>query len=389
MPQRLAWIKLLALVSCLGASLQPPAEEADEFHFVVLGDAQLHNPTKFNRIVDQTRRLRPAFVIQVGDLIEGYHSDLTVIQKQWQRFAQQIEPLGPISYIAVPGNHDVFNGEKKVDPRLESMFEETWGPLYFSFVYKNTLLVGLNSDSSAGANRINGEQLKWLKRTLSERQHAHTFIFMHRPPALLRDAEALHQLFVDHGVSHVFYGHHHHYHFYERDGIAYIMTNAAATSAHDEDAIGSFHHLLQVSVRGAEVDVAVIKADAILAQNAAHPQDNYDFFDLSRKLAPRSVRLEPTNQQGTYTLNITLRNTSKRDIAVFAACTSADHRWQITPKTIPTLSLKAGAQETLSLSAGYAAKRVPESTPACQLKVPFQTVHGQWLDFEHQIRTRY
>ncbi len=387
--QKLLFVFLILTLSLLSPSLHSaafvaPETEADEFHFVVLGDAQFHQPEKFNRLIDQVRRLRPAFVIQVGDLIEGYNSDLQEIRREWERFADQVAPLDPVAFLPVPGNHDVFGGEKQVDPRLEAMFEEFWGPLYWAFTYKNTLLVSLNSDSVEGANQITGQQLAWLQETLAKHDAEHTFVFMHRPPLLLANAEALHKLFLQHGVSHVFYGHHHHYHFFTQDGIAYTMTNAAANSAHDHHGVGGFHHLLQVSVRGAEVDVAVIEADAIKLQNAVRPQDNYDFFDLTQRLAPRQVALEASGGN-TYTMTIPLRNTSRRDIEVLVSCSSADHRWQIEPTVIEPLALTRGGEHTLTLQASFSDQRVPESQPVCDLRVPFQTAHGEWLDFRHRV----
>lgn len=378
----------LALLACSlaiqAAEFQTPPEEADEFHFVVLGDAQFHQPEKFNRLIDQTRRLRPAFVIQVGDLIEGYNSDLDTIADEWQRFADQVAPLDPVPFLAVPGNHDVFNGDKQIDPRLEALFEQQWGPLYWAFTYKNTLLISLNSDSSAGANQIIGKQLDWLQQTLANKTSAHTFVFMHRPPMLMANAKVLHDLFKQHGVSHVFYGHHHHYHFFEQDGVRYTMTNAAANSAHDHHGVGGFHHLLQVAVRGEEVNVAVIEADAIKPQNAVRPEDNYDFFDLTRSLAPRQVALKRTDA-GMFDMTIVLFNRSRRDIEILVSCTSADQRWRLQPNVIPPIALASGAKHTLSLSAQFAPDRVPESQPVCELRVPFQTAHGEWLDFEQSV----
>lgn len=369
----------------LGKPLSVPQPEADEFHFVVLGDSQFHHPALFNRIIDQTRRLRPAFVIQVGDLIEGYNSDANTVEKEWQRFTRQIAPLGIVPFIPIAGNHDIFGGNKKPSAELEAMFEEQWGPLYFSFNYKNTQIIGLNSDSTEGVNQITGTQLKWLQRVLSENQSTHKFVFMHRPPALMKNADHLHMLFKTHNVAQVFYGHHHHYHFFERDGVAYTMTNAAATTGHESEAVGGFPHLLQVSVRGEEVDVAVIKADAIKPQDIVHPGDNYDMFALSRNLVDRRVTLTEKGDL-RYQFHIAFHNTSDRDIEVFVECDSDDQRWHYTPKAIAPITMSAGKQHRLKLEASYEPNRVPESSPQCHVRVPFQTQQGQWIDFTQQVQ---
>jgi len=375
---------LLCTAYAWGADFEAPSEVSNEFHFVVLGDSQFHDPPKFNRVIDQARRLRPAFVIQVGDMIQGYNDDLTAVKQQWQRFARQVAPLAPVRYIPVPGNHDVNNARRKVDPELEALYEALWGPLYFSFVYKNAHLIGLNSDSAEGVNQITGTQLAWLEETLATSQSQHRFIFMHRPPNLTKHAERLHKVFRDYDVSHVFYGHHHHYHYYERDGIAHIMTNAAANSVHTNESIGGFHQLLQVSVRGEEVAVAAIKADAIKPMDAVHPQDNYDFYELTRGFAPAHTDMKSTgNHQHAWV--IPLRNPSRRDIQVLVSCSSADQRWNITPMVIPPLQIKSGAQHDLTLSVSHAEHREPESEPVCDFRVPFQTMHGEWIEFEHTV----
>ncbi|NND53487.1 MAG: hypothetical protein HKN56_00765 [Gammaproteobacteria bacterium] len=385
----------LILILCLTAVVTPvlsraaaidgPPAEADEFHFVVLGDAQFHQPATFNRLIDQVRRLRPAFVIQVGDMIEGYNSDLDTVEQEWDRFAKQIQPLEPITYYPVPGNHDVYGDAKVPDRALEQLYAEKFGPLYFQFSYKNALFLGLNTDSSEGANAISGAQFDWLKKTLRENRQPHVFVFMHRPPNFLQNAEALHTLFKTHKVAHVFYGHHHHYHFREQDGVKYSMTNAAANSVNEHPDIGGFRHLLQVSVRGDEVNTAVIEADAIKPQDIVAPGDNYDFFALDQRLLPDSVALQKTGD--AFKFAIELNNVSARNVQVFVSCTSADDRWQIEPAARPAFEVTRKTKQRLTYRASYAANRQPESMPECVFRVPFQTERGKWLDFTKTVNT--
>ncbi len=389
------WILLSLLSGCLcvtqprANTLAGPPEEADEFHFVVIGDAQFNSPETFNRIVDQTRRLRPAFVIQVGDLIEGYQNDLAQINSEWDRFARQIEPLAPIHYMAVPGNHDLYNANKRPDKKLEALFEARWGPLYFTFVYKNARFIGLNSDSTEGRNRIDGKQLAWLTQTLADNTAEHTFVFMHRPPLLMPNSDKLHKLFLKHGVSHVFYGHHHHYHHLNKDGIHYSMTNASGDSAHDLAIVGGFKQLLQVAVRGHEVDVAVIEADAVKPQDYVHPADNYDLFELKRNLVPKRLKLSPAADDQHFNLNIPIRNTSRRSVTFYIHCESADHRWLFDPPATEPVTIAAQDRKRLNLTAYFQTGRTPESMPVCQIRLPLQTRKGVWFNLDLQIDTEY
>ena len=364
-----------------------PTPEDDEFHFVVLGDAQFHDPHTFNRLIDQVRRLRPAFVLQVGDLIQGYNSDLTEVSAQWQRFIKQVAPLAPISYLPVPGNHDLYNADRVPDQQLETLFEQHWGPLYFAFEYKNTLIVGLNSDGTEGQNRIVGKQWQWLVKTLSSSDAKHKMVFLHRPPLQMDNADDLHNLFKKQSVSQVFYGHHHHYHHFVKDHINYTMTNAAANSTHRNAKIGGMPHLLQVSVRGDEVVVAVIAADSIAAANSVVPEDNYDFFALTQALLPKQVTLNKT-QAGKFDLVIPINNTSQRTVQLFVNCDSADERWLFEPPALQPVSLAAKQKSSLRLSTHFRPDRAPESTPRCHVRVPFQTAHGEWIDFELTVTTQ-
>ena len=163
------------------------------------------------------------------------------------------------------------------------------------------------------------------------------------------------------------------------------MTNAAATSAHDEHHIGGFDHLLQVSVRGEAVDVAVITADAIKPADAVAPADNYDYSALIRGLVPKTVDLEKRGK-ATYRMTVPLNNTSDRDVALLISCDSADHRWHIEPQRIEPVQLSAKSSTELTLTARYEPARVPESEPVCKIRAPYQTSHGKWIEFNAQVR---
>jgi len=193
--------------------------------------------------------------------------------------------------MPVPGNHDLYNARQQADPDIEQIYRETWGATYYSFSYRNSLMIVLNTDAPGQESRIDDEQWQWLRDTLNRNSRAHVFLFMHRPPDTLRNATALHELLLEHPVRYVFYGHHHHYHFDERDGIRYVMTNAAANSGLTVDAVGSFDHFLQVSVRDSVTSFAVVHADSIEKPAYIHPSDNYDLFAIARELTPRRVVL--------------------------------------------------------------------------------------------------
>ncbi len=367
---------LAAILVAANAPVIPNAEH--EFHFVVLGDSQFHNPPAFNRIIDDTRTLRPAFVVQVGDMIRGYTDDVAGVRNEWRRFKNQIAPLAPVPYVPVPGNHDLYGGGKVPTKKVEAIYRETWGPTYHSFEYANTRLIVLNTDAPGSERSIDNKQWRWLVRTLENNKAEHTMVFMHRPPQGLVKAKALHALFVEHNVSHVFYGHRHHYHFHEQDGVRYIMTNAAADMGTRFAEVGSFHHLLQVTVRDADVDVAVIKAGAIVPLRSVTMEDNQGLFTLVRRLTDEKMHATATGPR-SWTSQLRLTNPISRDITAQVHCSSPDHRWQVTPRQVPQLHLAPQSSQAVVLEWSYLADRVPEGQPSCSVTVPYQTSLGTWL----------
>jgi len=133
--------------------------------------------------------------------------------------------------------------------------------------------------------------------------------------------------------------------------------------------------------------VAVIKADAIKPQDAVVARDNYDYFLLDRNLAPRTLNLAERNGR-TY-MDIPLHNASDRTVEVLLSCSSADNRWLFDPLVIPPIELSPKARQTVQLGTSYESNRIPESTPTCHIRVPFQTGKGVWIDYEQSIEAVY
>jgi hypothetical protein len=378
----LASILLATSLSGTIAAATPRDPAQNEFHFVVLGDSQFHDPATYNRMIDDIRHLSPAFVIQVGDMIEGYQNDPADIRDEWQRFGRQIAPLAPISFLPVPGNHDLYNASRRSDQRLEAVYKEVWGEPYYSFDYLNSQFIVLNSDAPGEEGRIGPTQWNWLAKTLKDSNAQHIFVFMHRPAFRLKNADKLHDLLRGHPVRYVFYGHHHHYHFSDRDGIGYVMTNAAADGGTPLDQAGNFDHLLQVSVRDDQARYAVIRADGIEAPDYVHPDDNYDLYELTRNFAPKEVQL--TGNDNRWTMTIPVSNPTNRELTVYTECGSDDERWLHEPTQLEPVELSAKQQLRIEVSWSQSVARESESIPYCDLRVPYQTVQGEW--FEHRVR---
>ncbi|MCR9279784.1 MAG: metallophosphoesterase [Pseudomonadaceae bacterium] len=380
-----ASLLLPSIVAADTSAVVPQAADR-EFHFVVLGDSQFHDPIGFNRVVSDAARLNPAFVVQVGDMIRGYNVSLAVVRKEWARFRRQLAPLDGIPFVAVPGNHDVYSALKRPDKGVTRLFVEQWGEIPRSFDYQGIRFVVLNSDSVGAPNQIGEEQRDWLDTTLAEDGADMAFVFLHRPPDALKDARQFHELMRKHAVNTVFYGHHHHGHLQVRDGVRYVMTNAAADSATAPAQVGSEDHLLFVSIRDDLASLAAIRADSMMRLERIDPIDNYDLFELTRYLAPKQVELKEVDErESRYRVRIPLSNRSKRVIDVYSDCSSADARWRFEPARLPKLTLAPGASGVVELEVVEALPS--EALPECRLTVPYQTSLGEWLSHEVLVPT--
>lgn len=168
-------------------SLEALDSEA-RFHFVVVSDRTGgHRPGVWQQAMDKIDLMQPAFVVSVGDLIEGYTDDHAQLDEQWDEIDRMVRTVdAPFFYVS--GNHD-YSNEVMAD-----VWAERLGPSYYSFRYKDALFVILNSqlfdrEGIEGHGQRGGDwaseqaaQLAWLEGTLKAGEDARwTFLFMHRP----------------------------------------------------------------------------------------------------------------------------------------------------------------------------------------------------------------
>ena len=112
----------------------------DEFRFAVIGDRTgQHRPGVFEDALRKVNGLRPDFVINIGDLIEGNSEDLRQIDTEWQEVESATAGLD-MPFFYVPGNHDLTN-----DVQLKE-WRRRIGADYYGFTYKNVLFLVLNTE---------------------------------------------------------------------------------------------------------------------------------------------------------------------------------------------------------------------------------------------------
>ena len=103
------------------------------------------------------RRLRPRLHPRHGPVGTGHPGGET-------RLGRPEAPLFPI-----PGNHGRFHGHRRPEgPRAEELYKKYFGPLYYSFDYRDAHFICLYTDEALqSAPHFSQTQLQWLQDDLA------------------------------------------------------------------------------------------------------------------------------------------------------------------------------------------------------------------------------
>jgi len=260
MRDRMKTKAITAILACL-AQLAPAATN---FDFVVIGDTrprfESENSRAFEALIPKINALKPAFVINLGDLIYGY--GLRRKEKQWDRYQEVIKAFES-PYRQLPGNHDIFSKDAR------EIYARRFGRFYESFNFGDCHFVLLNNCEEGRWGYLGPAQLDWLKRDLQATAAAAVFVCLHFPAwepervaptyhAVWRDT--LHPLFRASRVKAVFGGHAHCYGpTREFDGIHYYVTGGGGAELRpDYRRAGGEHHFVKASYGEGRFDVRVV-----------------------------------------------------------------------------------------------------------------------------------
>ena len=260
----------------------------DNFQFVVIGDRTggANVQETFKLAMGQINLLQPEFVINVGDVIEGYSDEKAELHAEWDEVDKMLKTL-EMPFFRTPGNHDIAN------ETAQQVWRERHGATYYSFVYKNVLFMVLDSEDGSRPspppemkekielyNRLQTEdpakakemlaefmsdeavvaglskpvefpekQMAWIKKTLADHADVRwTFLFQHEPawenPS--ESFKAIQGLLKDR--DHTFIAGHLHYYDYDNiDGHEHITMGPAGASFHHEGP-GNVDHIMWVTM---------------------------------------------------------------------------------------------------------------------------------------------
>jgi predicted phosphodiesterase len=255
------------------------SEEAT-YRFAVLGDRTGgHIPGIFAQAVEEVNRLNPDIVLTVGDYIEGYTTDTTAMNKEWDEFLEIAKKI-KAPYYFVPGNHDISFDE------MEPIYRNRVGEPYYSFDFKNTHFIILDNSRIDRPEDLPQEQKDWLLEDLkSNKEKENIFVIYHKPlwfEAMREEREdTLHEIFKEYGVNAVFTGHYHHYFTGEMDKIRYIGVGSSGGAMDMESTnLGFFYHYLWCTVKGDKLDVALIKLGSVLERDFVNLEEEMVISDM-------------------------------------------------------------------------------------------------------------
>lgn len=194
---------------------------------------------------------KPAFVVTVGDWIEG--GDDGRAEREWQ----ELEPLrkafpAPIYFAA--GNHDIWSARSR---RLYERF--TRRPARYSFDQSGLHFTVLDN---SGSMELAEAELDFLEQDLAKLGTAGPrFVVFHQPGWILsvlmqNPGFRLHQIAKKHKVTAVISGHTHAYFYKELDGIPYMTACSAGGHLRGKGfGDGYFYGYTQVTIKGGAVEI--------------------------------------------------------------------------------------------------------------------------------------
>ena len=262
--------------------------DPENFQFAIIGDRTggANAQGTFEMAVGQLNLLQPEFVINVGDIIEGYSDEKAELNAEWDEVDAMLGRLD-MPFFRTPGNHDIAN------QTAQQVYRERYGATHYYFVYNNTLFIVLDSEDNSRPepppemkekielyNRLQTEdparaqamlaefmsdeaviaglskpvefredQLAFVAETLE--QHANvrwTFLFLHEP-AWENPSESFKtiQKLLERRDHTIFAGHLHYYDYDEIDGHEYITMGPTGASFHHEGP-GNVDHITWVTM---------------------------------------------------------------------------------------------------------------------------------------------
>lgn len=263
---------MLASLVLAGVVLAAKVPEGP-FRFAILGDRTGEAVAGvYEEAWRETAAERPAFVVNVGDTIQGGNDD--TVNAEWRSASRLLLPYRRYRVFFTPGNHDVWSAAS-----AQAFKKYTRHPLHYSFDYREAHFTILDNSRS---DEVPPSELEFLRNDLEAHKGQRLkFIFSHRPSWILQVVLGnprfpLHQIAKQYGVQYVIAGHIHQMLAFHLDGITYLSMASSGghlrASKRYQD--GWFFEHSLVTVKGGSVQFQIEELAAPFGQGrATRPED--------------------------------------------------------------------------------------------------------------------
>jgi hypothetical protein len=160
--------------------------------FLVVGDTQRTSHWEFWRernekerrlIAAEVSRREPAFVLHLGDLTTRGSSE-----EEWQEFDTLYHAVREKRVPCFPllGNHEYYGNNRKALENYFERFPHLEERLWYSFIWKNTAVIMVNSIFSSLSEEERQQQVNWYRDELEKFEKDpnidHVMVCSHAPP---------------------------------------------------------------------------------------------------------------------------------------------------------------------------------------------------------------
>jgi hypothetical protein len=302
-------------------------DSPNDFHFVVMGDRNGgEEKGVFAQIINKVNLMCPAFVVNVGDIIQGYSDDPDKVNRMWDEYDPHIKKLN-VPFLKVAGNHDITN-----DMAAE-IYQKRFGSTYYYSIYKNVLFLFVNTDDPSAkidievskelhkekeelkemaktqgitpqglmklqqykdkqrnlsGAKISDAQFDFFNKVLADHNDARwTFVIMHKPvwkqTQLPANWVKIENLLKKRQYT-VIAGHEHINSYYRRNNSDYIVMSTSGAGGVPKEVPGKYHHILWVTMSGKEPSIANLMADGILEKSEIKPLTDVNSTDVKKMI---------------------------------------------------------------------------------------------------------
>ncbi len=283
MNKQTSWCLLIFVAAALAIVPRAGSAKPDSFRFEILGDRTGEaQPGVYEEAWREAAADHPAFVVTVGDTIQGY--DDAKAAAEWVAVEQILKPWRSVPLFLTPGNHDIWSAQS------EALFREhAHHAPHYSFDYRQlhfTVLDNSRTDDFSPA------EFAYLEQDLAA--HAAQplkFVISHRPSwlvdAMMGNPDfAVQRLAKKYGVRFVIAGHVHAMLHADVNGVSYVSMGSSGghlRTPTEEYENGWFFQHTRVDVSGSDVHFEIHELRPPFGQGRVSELTDWGFAGLVNK----------------------------------------------------------------------------------------------------------